>query len=163
MVQQPGGAIVVAASGNQLIRFGPNGERDRSFGARGVIDGPAPHTTLRSLVQAPDGHLIAAGSAAEGNGPGGPAALAVERLSGAGLADPNFNAGAGYVITSLGPGLRAGVRAAVALPGGRLFLAGQVVDPKRLAVAKVVLAGLEGDGTPAADFGVDGVVVTNAG
>ena len=147
MVQQPGGAVVVATSGNQLIRFGPNGERDRSFGARGVIDGPLPRTTLRSLVQTPDGDLIAAGSAADGTGPGAATALAVERMTGDGSADPTFNAGTGYATISVGPGLRAGVRAAVVLPGGRLFLAGQVADPKRPTRAKLVIAGLEADGT----------------
>jgi hypothetical protein len=58
------------------------------------------------------------------------------------------------------PESRAGVRAAVVLPGGRLFLAGQVADPKSLG-AKIGLAGLEPDGTPATDFGVDGVLVTD--
>lgn len=160
MVQQPGGAIVVATSGNQFVRFGPRGERDWGFGTRGVIVGPAPHTTLHSLIQAPDGGLIAAGAATEDRAPQGPTALAVERLTAAGSADSTFNAG--YVITSLGPELRAGVRAAVVLPGRRLFLAGQVADPKRPPFgAKIVLAGLEADGTPAADFGVEGIVVSD--
>lgn len=159
MVQQPGGAIVVATSGNQFVRFGPKGERDWSFGTRGVIAGPAPHTTLHSLVQAPDGGLIAAGAA---NGaPQGPTTLAIERLTAAGSADSTFNAGTGYVVTSLGPGLRAGVRATVVLPGGRLFLAGQVANPRGPFGAEIVLAGLEADGTPAADFGTEGVVVTD--
>jgi uncharacterized delta-60 repeat protein len=163
MVQQPGGAIVVATSANQFIRFGPKGERDWSFGTRGVGVGPAPNTTLHSLVQAPDGNLIAAGAATEDGGPGGPTALAVERLTASGSADPTFGSGTGYVVRSLGPELRAGIRAALALPGGRLFLAGQVAHFKRGPFgAKIVLAGLEDDGTPATDFGVEGIVVTDA-
>jgi len=162
MVRQPGGAIVVATSGNQLIRFGPDGKRDRSFGTRGVAVGAAPHTTLHSFIQAPDGDLIAAGAATEDGGAGGPTALAVERLTSSGSADPTFGSGTGYVVRSLGPELRAGVRAAVVLPGGRLFLAGQVAHFKRGPFgAEIVLAGLEDDGTPAADFGVEGVVVTD--
>jgi uncharacterized delta-60 repeat protein len=160
MVRQSDGAIVVATSGNQFIRFGPDGERDWSFGSRGVIAGPAPHTTLHSLVKAPDGDLIAAGAASEDGAAGGPAALAVERLTAAGSADSTFNGGTGYVITSLGPELRAGARAAVVLPEGRLFLAGQVADPTRPFGAKIALAGVEADGTLAADFGAEGVVVT---
>ncbi len=162
MVRQPGGAIVVATSGNQLIRFGPDGKRDRNFGTRGVSVGPAPHTTLHSLIQAPDGDLLAAGAAAEDGGPRGPMALAVERLTSSGSADPNFGSGTGYVVRSLGPELRAGVRAAVVLPGGRLFLAGQVAHFRRGPFgARIVLAGLEPDGTPTADFGVEGVVATD--
>jgi uncharacterized delta-60 repeat protein len=162
MVRQAGGAIVVATSGNQLVRFGPDGNRDRSFGTEGVSVGPAPHTTLHSLVLSPDGGLIAAGAAAEDGEPRGPTALAVERLTASGSADPTFGAGSGYVTTSLGPELRAGVRDVVVLPGGRLFLAGQVAHFKRGPLgAQIVLAGLEPDGTPAADFGVDGIVVTD--
>jgi uncharacterized delta-60 repeat protein len=159
MVQQPDGGIVIATSGNQFVRFGPTGKRDRAFGTHGVVVGPAPQTTLHSLVEAPEGDLIAAGAALEGDAAGGPTALAVERLSATGSVDQGFGRGTGYVTTSLGPDQRAGVRAVVALPGGRLFLAGQVGDPKTLG-AKIVLAGLEADGTPAADFGVDGIVVT---
>lgn len=164
MVQQADGSIVVATSGNQFLRFGPNGTRDRSFGARGKVTGPAPSTTLHSLVEAPDGDLIAAGSAAEtgSESPIRPSALVVERLSPAGEINTGFGAGDGYVITSLGPELNAGIRDAVVLPRGRLFLAGQVADPKDgVAGAKIVLAGLEPDGSPAPDFGKEGVVITD--
>ncbi len=43
-----------------------------------------------------------------------------------------------------------------------MFLAGQVADPNRPFGAKIVLGGLEADGTPAADFGAEGFVVTDA-
>jgi uncharacterized delta-60 repeat protein len=162
MVRQSDGSSVVATSGNQFLRFGPDGARDRSFGPHGKVTGPAPFTTLHSLVQTPGGDLIAAGSAAEtgGESPLRPSALVVERLGRTGQVDRNFGT-AGYVITSLGPDLNVGVRDAVVLPGGRLFLAGQVADPKAETFgAKIVLAGLEPDGSPAPDFGDEGLVIT---
>ncbi len=164
MVRQSDGSIVVATSGNQFLRFGPDGTRDRSFGPGGKVTGPAPFTTLHSLVETPDGDLVAAGSAANtgGESPNRASALVVERLDPAGAVDMDFGAGAGYVITSLGPDLNAGVRDAVVMPGGRLFLAGQVADPKGETFgAKIVLAGLEPDGSPASGFGEEGVVITD--
>jgi hypothetical protein len=115
-------------------------------------------------VGAPGGDLIAAGSAADtsGESPLRPSALVVERLRPTGEIDTNFGTDGGYVITSLGPELNAGVRDAMVLPGGRLFLAGQIADPKGGTFgAKIVLAGLEPDGSPASDFGKEGVVITD--
>lgn len=164
MVKQSDGSIVVATSGNQFLRFGPDGARDRSFGPHGKVTGPAPFTTLHSLIQAPDGDVIAAGSAAEtgGESPLRSSALVVERLGPTGDIDTDFGNGNGNVITSLGSELHVGVRDAVVLPGGRLFLAGQVADPTdQTGGAKIVLAGLEPDGSPAPDFGEEGIVITD--
>jgi uncharacterized delta-60 repeat protein len=164
MIRQSDGSIVVATSGNQFLRFGPDATRDMSFGPRGKVTGPAPSTTLHSLVEAPGGDLIAAGSAADtsGESPLRPSALVVERLRPTGEIDTNFGTDGGYVITSLGPELNAGFRDAMVLPGGRLFLAGQVADPKGGTFgAKIVLAGLEPEGSPASDFGKEGVVITD--
>jgi uncharacterized delta-60 repeat protein len=164
MVRQSDGSIVVATSGNQFLRFGPDGARDRSFGLHGKAAGPAPFTTLHSLVQTPDGDLIAAGSAAEtgGESPLRPSAPVAERLHPTGEVDTNFGNGTGYVITSLGSERHAGVRDVVVLHGGRLFLAGQVADPGSATFgAKIVLEGLEPDGSPAPDFGEEGIVITD--
>jgi hypothetical protein len=156
------GAYAIRGRPIGLVRTS-DGTRDRTFGPGGKVAGPAPFTTLHSLVETPGGVLVAAGSAAYtgGESPNRASALVVERLDPAGAVDTDFGAGAGYVITSLGPELNAGVRDAVAMPGQALPGRPGRRSQGETFGAKIVLAALEPDGSPAPGFGREGVVITD--
>lgn len=151
IVQQPGGAIVVATGSNVFLRFTPDGKLDPTFGAGGVARGPAPGIRLNALVQSPDGALFAAGATLTR---GDPEDFVTEKLTVDGAPDATFGAGKGFVTSDPDPKLNNEARAVVISPTGRVILAGEAVPPP----GKVELAAFEPNGAPAADFGDHGLV-----
>jgi len=151
IVQQPGGAIVVATGSNVFLRFTPEGKLDPTFGAGGVARGPAPGIRLNALVQSPEGALFAAGATLIR---GEPDDFVTEKLTVDGAPDATFGAGKGFVTADPDPKLNHQARAVVISPTGRVILAGEAVPPP----GKIELQAFEASGAPAADFGDHGLV-----
>lgn len=151
IVQQPGGAIVVATESNVFLRFTPDGRLDPTFGGGGVAHGPAPGIRLNALAQSPDGALFAAGATQTR---GEPDDFITEKLTVDGAPDATFGAGKGFVTADPDPRLNHEARAVVISGTGRVILAGEAVPPP----GKVELEAFEASGAPAADFGDHGLV-----
>jgi uncharacterized delta-60 repeat protein len=151
IVQQPGGAIVVATASNVFLRFTPNGRLDPTFGEVGVARGPAPRIRINALTQTPDGALLAAGAT---QARGEPDDFIAEKLTVDGAPDATFGAGKGFVIAEPDPRLHHEARAVVVSGTGRVILAGGAVPPP----GEVELEAFEASGAPAADFGDHGLV-----
>ncbi len=147
MVEQPGGAIVVATANNVFVRYTPDGRLDPSFGVGGQARGPAARVRLTALTQTRDGGLLAAGTKQKG---GEPNKFLAEKLTADGVSDPGFGAG-GVVTGNPDPKLFHEAHAVLATDTGRVILAGD-------AVGDIELEALEADGAPAPDFGEDGLV-----
>lgn len=152
IVQQPGGAIVVATASNAFLRFTPDGRLDPTFGMDGVARGPAPGIRLNALAQTPDGGLLAAGATQIR---GEPDDFTAEKLTADGAPDATFGAGKGFVIADPDPRLHHEARAVVVSATGRVILAGEAVPPP----GNVELEAFEASGAPAAEFGDHGLVL----
>jgi uncharacterized delta-60 repeat protein len=150
IVQQPGGAIVVATASNVFLRFASDGRFDPTFGRGGVARGPAPGIRLSALAQTPDGELLAAGATQTR---GEPDDFTAEKLTTDGAPDATFGAGRGFVTADPDPRLHHEARAVVILGTGRVILAGG-------GPGNVELEAFEASGAPAADFGDHGLVLT---
>jgi len=151
IVQQPGGAIVVATGTNVFLRFTPDGKLDPTFGGGGVARGPAPGIRLNALAQSPDGALFAAGATQTR---GEPDDFITEKLTVDGAPDATFGAGKGFVTADPDPRLNHEARAVVISGTGRVILAGEAVPP----AGKIELEAFEASGASAADFGDHGLV-----
>jgi len=152
IVQQPGGAIVVATASNVFLRFTPDGRLDPTFGNGGVARGPVPGIHLNALAQTPDGALLAAGAT---QARGEPDDFIAEKLTVDGAPDPTFGAGRGFVTADPDPRLHHQARAVVVSGAGRVILAGEAVPPP----GNVELEAFEASGAPAADYGDHGLVL----
>jgi|GEM_PF-4988504 len=152
IVQQPGGAIVVATESNVFLRFASDGTLDPSFGRDGVARGPAPGIRLSALAQTPGGELLAAGATQIR---GEPDDFIAEKLTADGVPDATFGAGRGFVTADPDPRLHHVARAVVGSGAGRVILAGEAMPPP----GNVELEAFEAGGAPAADFGDHGLVL----
>ena len=99
-------------------RFFADGTLDVDFGTGGVVVLPFSDgaSVARSTVVLPDGGVVLAGSAQDGD------VTAVARLDDAGRPDPRFGSG-GRIVVDGGPGSE-GARAVVPVAGDRLVVAG---------------------------------------
>jgi uncharacterized delta-60 repeat protein len=153
-----GDKLVVAGSGGDgdfaLARYSLDGSLDPTFGAGGRVKtdfGPADQAS--ALVMQGD-RLVAAGFTLTFTETSLDVALA--RYQPDGSLDPNFGAG-GQVITDFGGDDRA--TAAVALPGGKLVVAGFTIS--FAGQPDVILARYNLDGSLDPSFGAGGKVITN--
>jgi uncharacterized delta-60 repeat protein len=152
LVQQPGGAIVVADASNAFLRLTPDGKLDPTFGGGGVARGPAPGIRLTALAQSSDHALFAAGATLTR---GEPEDFVVEKLTVDGAPDGTFGAGKGFVTADPDPRLNHEAHAVVVSGTGRVILAGEAVPPP----GNVELEAFEADGAPAAGFGDHGLAL----
>jgi uncharacterized delta-60 repeat protein len=146
-------------SGNAL---GPQA-LDGRVGDCGTFVPAAAPTVLpeaSELVAAPDGKVVAAGTASSGQGdPLQTDTFVIARLTPDGAFDPGF--GTGGVVQTLVPGSGASqssaLTGAAVQPDGRVVVAG-IVRRNETAVSSVVVYRLNADGTPDASFGDNGLV-----
>jgi uncharacterized delta-60 repeat protein len=170
LIVQPDGKLVVAGfsitdGGNSqflLVRYGPDGRLDASFGTSGVIltwlGGDAFATTL---VLQPDGKLVVAGQGHYGDGTSD---IVLVRYLPTGQLDPGFGTG-GAAVTSLD--VDDLPTALVWQPDGKLVLAGMTVGtqgPWRSALVRYLPDGrldpTFGTGGIVGPQGADGVVIS---
>ena len=133
------------------MRLAADGQPDPSFNLVGhrVVDfGFAPHSVATSLVVRGDGGLLLGGYAGVDEN----VDFAVAALAADGSDDPAFGNG-GRVLIDLGA--EDGAFAMTADASSRLVLAGVTIEPGNIDIAA---SRLLPDGTPDADFGVDGQV-----
>jgi uncharacterized delta-60 repeat protein len=157
VVVQTDGKIVAVGSGEAghlaLVRLGPNGAPDPTFGTAGVV-ATAIGGADEALALQPDGKIVAAGG------------QSVARLNadgslddgGAGDSTPADEFGSGGVVVLPN---QLHVRRLLVQPDGRIVVAGA-----RFAVGetdKLTLARLLPDGTPDPAFGSGGVVAVSFG
>jgi uncharacterized delta-60 repeat protein len=142
-----------------VVRFDPNGNLDRSFGADGIVS-LAGGTVSQELVAAAlqqDGKIVAVGRSGWHGGtraaePGKRDEIVVTRLDANGALDGSF-AGGGLLLMA-SPRYLWGGRAIAIQPDGKLLIAGDFVDDANdRATSAIVLLRLNPDGTPDADFG----------
>ncbi len=112
-----------------LVRYGPDGTLDATFGTDGKAITPvAPGTgadSLNDIVIQPDGRIVAAGESASD--------VSLARLNSDGSLDTSFN-GTGTVLTDLGPNFS--VANAVALQNdGKIVVAGIGFGEKNYDIA----------------------------
>jgi len=178
VVVQPGGKVVIsgvaehdpAAEGDGardtdvvLARFDDLGRPDPSFGSAGVVrldlsTGVAEGTAYRSdmswgLVGLPDGKLLVVGGQVA---PGRTDLdFAVVRLTADGARDTTF-ANGGVAVVGVAPGVSETPRSAVALPDGRVVVAGYAAID---GVVRTVLFALTPAGALDPAFGQGGIAV----
>jgi uncharacterized delta-60 repeat protein len=145
---------------NNLVvaRFKPSGEVDRSLGKRGSVVLPAQNypVSLGGLAVTDDGS-IAVGYTPE---PGDSVGLVVTRLTDAGKRDPTFGSGGSISIPSSVFRASAGPHGMVALPGGRLVIAGASGAEAGNEFSYLALGP---DGAPDVAYGPGGVRSVNFG
>ena len=156
---QPDGKIVAAGftsppSGGRrfaLVRYDPNGSRDRSFGSDGVVTTRlGDHSTAEAAAIQPDGKIVVAGLA---NHPERGWDFAVARYEPDGTLDGSF-AGDGRLTTDFDDGPD-GANALVLQPDGMILVAGE--SEGDFALARYEPDGdldpiLSGDGLATTDF-----------
>ena len=162
LVFQPGGRLVAAGTIGDvpdptnptrfaLVRYKPNGSRDRSFGADGVVTTLIGSSSSASaLVMQADGDLVAGGRTS--NGPID--SFTVVRYGPNGALDPSFGSG-GVTTTTVGSG-KGGVSALAIQADGKVVAAGadRMVDG-------FWLVRYAADGSLDPGFGSTGVVTTD--
>ncbi len=164
---QADGRIVAAgysgtgASGDFLVmRFLPDGSRDRSFGDRGVVltDFGSSADAAFALAIQPDGKIVAGGETARRGPPASGSEFALARYTADGRLDPGFGAG-GRTVTEL---TRADDRiTSLALaPDGTILAAGYAGYGRG---ADFALARYRADGRLDPGFGEGGLALASAG
>jgi uncharacterized delta-60 repeat protein len=174
VVRQDDGKLVVAGSSGghdslrhppvfTLVRYRPDGTRDRRFGSSGIVTtgrGKAA-AEAAAVIQQADGKLVAAGYRNLG-GPGYYySAFALVRYDARGRLDPSFGAGTGTVTTPFGSE-DANAYALVQQADGKLVAAGRAVGISGHDVPAFALVRYEPDGSVDPSFGT-GTVLTPGG
>ncbi len=146
------GVVAVAA-----VAASAAGDRNTGFGSGGAVTsaiGNWPYASASALVLQPDGKLVAAGDGYAGERSG---AFALVRYDETGQLDPSFGSG-GTVTTAIGK--RAGARALVLQPDGKLIAAGY---GGTFANRKFALVRYDTNGRLDRSFGNGGIVTTAMG
>jgi uncharacterized delta-60 repeat protein len=142
-----------------LARRLGNGDADPDFAnAQGIVltaIGDGREAIANALLVQPDGKLVLAGSARDGD----VSKLAVARFSPEGALDPGFGSG-GVTLLPAGDGEDTAATAVALQPDGKLVLAGRA---SASGGGNLVLARLNADGTPDGGFGTGGVALTPLG
>jgi uncharacterized delta-60 repeat protein len=136
IVRQDDGKLVVAGSSESrkagsltLVRYQPDGTRDKQFGSSGIVTpgrGKAAAAAIEAaaVVQQADGKLVVAGSRSIGGDEGYvQTGFALVRYDARGRLDPSFGAGTGTVTTPFGSEA-ANAYALVQQADGKLVAAG---------------------------------------
>ena len=167
LVVQPDGKLVAAGLaqrpspsdtntvtyGIALVRYGPNGMLDRTFGQGGKVTSDfGSNESADGLVLQPDGKLVVGGTTTEG----GADVFALVRYNRDGTPDAGFGNG-GRVTTHVGDG--AAASALVIQPDGKLVAAGSLLQPASLTNG-FALARYDSDGSLDGTFGSGGTVIT---
>jgi uncharacterized delta-60 repeat protein len=161
VVVQPDGKIVVAGgavihpSSFILVRLGPDGSPDPSFGSGGVVrslTGLVSGLGVDSVELQPDGKLVAVGASAAA----GPFALTVARYAPDGSLDPSF--GTGGVATADFEGEEQAV-GLVRQDDGKLVAAAWVSEPS--GIYGLRLARFDDVGVLDASFGTGGKILSS--
>jgi len=166
VVRQHDGKLVVAGSSwgrhplhhppvFTLVRYRPNGARDKQFGASGIVASGRGKGAAgaQAVIQQADGKLVAAGSRSlRGNGYyGDNSGFALVRYDARGRLDKSFGAGTGTVTTAFGSEYsNAGATALVQQADGKLVAAGII---HRIADNAFALVRYEPDGSVDPSFG----------
>ena len=194
VVVQPDGKIIVAGETSPpnlpvegmdapvLLRYHPDGSRDRAFGTAGVVTLTSKGDGFVDVAVMPDGRIVAAGSGVRAPAPGGgdepiDSDTFVARYLPDGSPDPTFGIGGQAVIDLTGAGDPDTAVAVAVDAEGRVVLAAQIretraspegVQTRRLgAVARLTAAGAPdaafggGDGVVTGVFGQTGAGVTS--
>jgi uncharacterized delta-60 repeat protein len=160
---EPDGKLVLggyigdgSASDFATVRLDASGNIDGSYGYKGVATVPMPATqnAISAMLRLPDGRRILAGVAirTQSSSPDVTQNFAMARTWESGSLDPSFG-DAGRRVYSVG--LRGGINALAAYPGGRILAAGWAetsTDVTAFAIARILP---DGDLDPA--FGTNGV------
>ena len=148
-----GGAAEGAVSGFALARYNPDGSLDASFGGDGkvVTSNAGGNEIINSVAVQPDGRIVAAGIIG--------LQIGVVRYNPDGSPDASFGTGGKALTTVYERGYAAG-RALLLEPDGRIVVAGNARVGDNTD-EDFVFARYNKDGTPAAELGVAGRVVTN--
>ena len=156
---QPTGRIVgtVFRGVFGLVRVGPDGVLDSSFGgAGGVLTTRILETSdAMALAAQSDGKLIVAGQAGAN-----PARFALARFTADGFIDPTFGTN-GTVLTDFG--VNTLLHALVVEPDGRMVAAGEEVPTNDGKRPNALLARYNPDGSLDPQFGTDGKLRTDLG
>jgi uncharacterized delta-60 repeat protein len=178
LVIRPNGKIVVAGwakflgrwtdegrydpSKIALVRYKPDGTRDRSFGNDGVAVAELPDQTAygSDLAVQADGNFVVAGSAAPLRG-GFPESLILARFTRPGSLDPTFGGGDGWATWSDALAAQTSGRDMALQADGRILVALDVYEPGTpVFTPAFALARFASDGAPDASFDGDAKVVT---
>lgn len=176
LARQSDGKIVVGGVMGDFVtqesrflvgRVTAQGVLDSSFDGDGVVltqvgQGAHPYSSVLALALQPDGKILAAGGASDGNGDG---ALLLARLDTDGGFDSSF-ATNGMAFENLGDGAHpdSGATAIVLQPDGKILLGGFATDTDIAQPDAVLLARLDADGKSVdSTFGNAGKVVTRLG
>jgi len=170
VVRQDDGKLVVAglsesrkAGSLTLVRYQPDGTRDKQFGSSGIVTpgrgkaAAAAVSEAAAVVQQADGKLVVAGSRSIGGDEGYvQTGFALVRYDARGRLDPSFGAGTGTVITAFGSDI-AVASALVQQADGKLVAAGT-------SGGALALVRYEPDGSVDPSFGTGtGTVLTPGG
>ncbi len=139
-----------------VIRLGPDGDLDPSFGVGGITTHPIGNSDdqLNGLAVQPDGRAVVCGSMQAGAN----FSFALARYDTLGTLDPTFDTD-GIVVTDIDLGQDLGLDLLVQ-PDGRIVAAGYSAQGATYGFA---LARYEVDGSLDSTFGTNGIVITTFG
>jgi uncharacterized delta-60 repeat protein len=142
-----------------IARFDPAGKLDQSFGANGIVSlhEAAVSQWLYATALEPDGKIVAVGVSGYHRGTGAPepgndVQIAVVRLTANGALDTSF-AGQGLLLIASSRYLWGAHGVTIQPDGEKLLIAGYVTDEADDRSTAIMLARLNRDGTPDAEFG----------
>lgn len=171
----PGGAIaiarqstghIVATSGVRLVRYLPDGRLDTAFGAgAGYVDNLLDGTgaEVADIAVLPDNRIVVAGRILQPGLSPPYYQMAATRFQADGSRDRSF--GRGGMVSFRLAGIAENATRVLALPDGRVVLAGQTTvleGPFNDANSNIALVRLNLDGSPDAGFGASGAVTADA-
>lgn len=166
LVPVSGGWLATGTAAGRLVtaRFSDQGQLDSGFGSGGFADAALQpgFSQGNDLTVQPDGKLVVAGEVSNKGWTGYSCSkchpLAVRFLSGGDL-DPSFGSGGIVRLAQAGrPALRARAESVVALPAGRILVAGRSTARR----PRSVVSGLMPNGAIDRGFGEGGVVTVDA-
>jgi uncharacterized delta-60 repeat protein len=147
-----GGATTAAPSDGKVVRLASDGSTDSGFGGSGGVTIDAGgHDVVTAMALQPDGKLVVTGF---GTGAAGHGQTMVRRYLTDGSADPAFTPYREAFGVNDAP-----VGIVAQGDGGTVVAANSKVGTDN----DLVLVRLADDGTPDADFGIDGATVVDAG
>jgi uncharacterized delta-60 repeat protein len=150
-----------SSTGNVMItQFQSNGAADTTFDSDGRVELPQsdPFNLIATLIERPNGKLLAAGQLSNASGP------TILQFNATGSLDTTFGGGDGIVQLNVGGGLGYSAYGIALEPGGRVIVsAARDTDPTSTINNAPALFALNVNGSSDTTFGVSGVATTSFG
>jgi len=162
-VRSDGKVLVLITENSEffLYRLNPDGTRDTTFGANGVVGInfnkiSTPSGSAMEMIALSDGKILLTGHVPPVSFPAGSSEFFLARLTETGNWDKTFGR-VGFLRIPFGPGITGAVQDATVQPDGKILLCGTVSNPD----LDVWMMRLKSNGRADTSFGTGGVAITD--